>query len=117
MAMKKRSSKILDAAELRANSLATIDPDLDLGSGLSLSKFKQLIADGRAKQNLYNQTLAQADQQGNDLIAAERLARDFSTRMLAGIGATRGKNSNEYEIAGGTRTEERKRPTSKKKQG
>jgi hypothetical protein len=115
MALRKRSSKILDSAELRANSLETIDPALDLGSGVTLVKFKQLIADGRAKLSAYNQTLTLADQQGNDVEAAEKAARDFSGRMLAGIAATRGKDSNEYEIAGGTRESERKRPTSKKK--
>jgi hypothetical protein len=115
MAMRKRTSKILDSAELRANSLETVDPNLDLGSNLTLSKYKQAIADGRAKLNAYNQTLTLADQQGNDLSAAEKVIRDFSARMLAGIGATRGTDSNEYEMAGGTRKSERKRVSSKKK--
>lgn len=115
MAMKKRNSKILDSAEMRASNLEAIDPNLDLGGGLTLTKFKQLIADGRAKLNAYNQTLTLADQQGNDVGAAERAAKDYSTRMLAGIGATRGTDSNEYEMAGGTRKSERKRATSKKK--
>ena len=113
--MRKRNSTIFDSAEQRANSLETINPALDLGSGLTLAKFKQLIADGRAKLNAYNQTLTVADQQGNDLDAAEEAARDYSGRMLAGIAAMHGKDSNEYEAAGGTRKSERKRTTSKKK--
>jgi hypothetical protein len=117
MAMKKRNSKILDNAELRANNLEAIDPNLDLGGGLTLSKFRQLIADGRAKLSTYNQTLALADQQGNDVGAAEKAAKDYSSRMLAGIGATRGTDSNEYEMAGGTRDSERKKSTGKKKKG
>lgn len=115
MAMKKRNSKILDSAEMRANNLETIDPNLDLGGGLTLTKFKQLIADGRTKLNAYNQTLTLADQQANEFGAAEQAARDYSTRMLAGIGATRGPDSYEYEMAGGTRRSERKRASSKKK--
>jgi hypothetical protein len=115
MALRKRSSTTLDNAEQRANSLETINPALDLGTGLSLVKFKQLIADGRAKLNAYNQTLTLADHQGNDVDAAEKVARDYSGRMLAGIAAMHGKDSNEYEAAGGTRESERKRPTSKKK--
>lgn len=115
MAIRKRNSKIHDSAEMRANNLEAIDPKLDLGNGLTLADFKQVIADGRAKLNTYNQTLATADQQGNDVKAAEKAANDYSKRMLAGIGATRGKDSNEYEMAGGTRDSERKKSTGKKK--
>lgn len=115
MAIRKRTSKILDGAELRANSLEALDPNLDLGSNLTLAKYKQAIADGRAKLNTYNQTLTLADQQGNDVTAAEKVVRDLSSRMLAGIGATRGTDSNEYEMAGGTRRSDRKRTSSKKK--
>jgi hypothetical protein len=35
--------------------------------------------------------------------------------MLAGVGSKYGKDSNEYEKAGGTRTSERKPPLRKKK--
>ena len=115
MTMRKRTSKILDGAELRANGLATIDPNLDLGSNLTLVKFRQAIADGRAKLNAYNQTLTLADQQGNELSEAEKIVRDFSARMLAGVGAARGTDSSEYEMAGGTRKSERKRTSSKKR--
>jgi hypothetical protein len=113
--LRKRNSTIFDSADLRANSLETINPALDLGNGLTLPKFKQLIADGRAKLNAYNQALTLAEQQGNDVDAAEKATRDYSGRMLAGIAAMHGKDSNEYEAAGGTRESERKRPTSKKK--
>lgn len=49
------------------------------------------------------------------LKAAERVANDYSKRMLRGIGAARGTNSNEYEMAGGTRDSERKKSTNQKK--
>ncbi|HKC62995.1 MAG TPA: hypothetical protein VKB86_05130 [Pyrinomonadaceae bacterium] len=117
MALRKRKSKILDDAEMRANNLEAIDPNLDLGGGLTLAKFKQAIADGRAKLNTYNQTLSLADQQGNDVGAAEKVVGDYSKRMLAGIGATRGTDSSEYEMAGGTRDSERKKSDNKKKKG
>ena len=35
--------------------------------------------------------------------------RGFSSRMLAGVGVQYGKDSNEYEMAGGTRASEIKR--------
>jgi hypothetical protein len=109
MALKKRTSKILDDAELRANSMESIDPALSLGSNLSLANFKQLIADGRAKLDDYNQTLATADQKANDVAAAELAVRDYSGRMLAGVAATFGRDSNQYEQSGGTRASERRR--------
>jgi len=37
--------------------------------------------------------------------------------MLAGIAVTRGPDSNEYEMAGGTRDSERKKSDNKKKKG
>lgn len=110
MALKKRTSKILDDADMRANGMQSIDPALSLGSNLSLANFKQLIADGRAKLDDYNQTLAAADQKANEVAAAEQAVRDYSGRMLAGVAAAFGKDSNQYEQSGGTRTSERKRP-------
>jgi len=109
MALKKRTSKILDDADMRANSMHSIDPALSLGSNLSLAKFKELVADGRAKLDDYNQTLATADQKANEVIAAEQAVRDYSGRMLAGVAAAFGKDSSQYEQSGGTRTSERKR--------
>ena len=75
MAMKKRNSKILDSAEMRASNLEAIDPNLDLGGGLMLTKFKQLIADGHAKLNAYNQTLTLADRSCVAASAAAAVSR------------------------------------------
>ena len=111
MALKKRTSKILDDADMRANGMQSINPALSLGSSLTLANFKQLIADGRAKLDDYNQTLATADQKANEVAAAEQAVREYSGRMLAGVAATFGKDSSEYEQSGGTRTSERRRPT------
>ena len=109
MALKKRTSKILDDADMRANGMQSIDPALSLGSNLSLTNFKQLIADGRAKLDDYNQTLATADQKANEVAAAEVAVRSYSARMLAGVAAAFGTDSSEYEQSGGTRTSERRR--------
>ena len=113
MALKKRNSSTLDEADMRSNSIKAIKADLDLGNGLTVAKFEQLIADGRAKLDLYNQTLALADRQANEVEAAETEARDYSKRMLAAVGAVYGTNSSEYEQAGGTRNSERKKAARK----
>jgi hypothetical protein len=114
MALKKRTSKTLDEADMRASSMQSITATLNLGNNLSLAKFKELVAAGRAKLDDYNQTLATADQKANDVVAAEQAVRDYSGRMLAGVAAAFGKDSDEYEQSGGTRTSERKRPAPKK---
>jgi len=67
----------------------------------------------QAKQDAYNALLSQADQAQNELLAAEKAIRDLSERMLAGVASKYGKDSSEYEMAGGTRKSERKRPTRK----
>ncbi|HEX9783868.1 MAG TPA: hypothetical protein VGA56_14190 [Opitutaceae bacterium] len=53
--------------------------------------------------------LAQLYADANDLDAAERALRDASERMLAAVGVRFGKDSNEYEMAGGVRKSERRR--------
>jgi hypothetical protein len=109
MALKKRTSKIFDDADLRANSMGSVDAALNFGTNLTLANFKQLIADGRAKLEDYNRTLASADQKANEVADAERAVRDYSARMLAGVAAAFGKDSSQYEQSGGTRTSERRK--------
>ncbi|MDX6695226.1 MAG: hypothetical protein QOF02_2829 [Blastocatellia bacterium] len=110
MARRRRKSPVLEKAEIRANNLKAISPTLDLGPGLTLAEFEQKIAAVRAKHDRYNQTVALLDDLGNDLEADEELLDDLNSRLLAGVGARWGKNSSQYEQAGGTRTDERKKP-------
>jgi uncharacterized protein YciW len=106
MAYQRKSSKHITDAQERAANLKAIDPALDLGNDLTLAAFNAEIA---ATQNLldtYNAKLAKADAAGNDFKAAEKRLRAQSARMLAGVGVKYGKDSNEYEMAGGTRSSE-----------
>lgn len=109
MARRRRKSTVLEKAEIRANNLKTISPTLDLGPGLTLADLEQAIADVRATRDNYNQTLARVDDLSNELVAKEKLLDELNSRMLAGVGVRWGKNSSQYEIAGGTRTDERKK--------
>ncbi|MGA9994124.1 MAG: hypothetical protein WBP93_01865 [Pyrinomonadaceae bacterium] len=115
MGFRKRSSKVLETVQTRASNLASIDPNLSLGAELTLAKFKERIDNLRNKLDAYNQTLSLADQQANEVDAAEKECTEYNRRMLSGIAAVHGPDSNEYEMAGGTRTSERKRPTRTKK--
>jgi hypothetical protein len=50
---------------------------------------------------------------GNELEASERGLKDKSGRMLNGVPAKYWKDSSEYELAGGVRSSERKKPVRK----
>lgn len=115
MGFKKRSSKVLETVQTRASNIASIDPNLNLGGDLTLAKFKERIENLRNRLDTYNQTLSLADQQANEVTAAEKECTEYNRRMLSGIEAVHGPDSSQYEMAGGTRTSERKRPTRTKK--
>ena len=52
---------------------------------------------------------------GNELDADETTMADLNERMLTGVATKFGKNSSEYEQAGGTKKSERKPPKRKPK--
>lgn len=119
MARIKRKSPAADAATTRASALSSISPTLDLGNGLTLAAYNAAI-DAIAhpttgKLAVYNATLSTLDAQLNDLQAAEKSLNTLSESMLAGVGVKFGKDSNEYEKAGGVRKSERKKPVKKAK--
>ncbi len=109
MARRKRSSKALERAERRAAALMSIDSNLDLGNGLTLEGFYQMIDDVRQKLTSYNTLLSTVDAAYNNMLGAERLLLDQSEQMLLGVAFHYGKDSSEYEMAGGVRKSERKR--------
>jgi hypothetical protein len=109
MARQKRTSKILDKASQRADGLKTIDPALDLG-GVTLAEFNTRIGKLTADISAYNVLMTQLDVMTNDLKAQEKTLSEYSNRMLSGVATRFGKDSNEYEAAGGVRKSERKKP-------
>ena len=117
MARTKRTSAVSEAAKLRLAGLQSIDPSLDLGGGLTVAGFKADIEDVDGELNAYNTMLSDVDQVSNRLETKEDKLNDKSTRMLAAVGAHFGKDSDEYEKAGGTRTSERKKSGPKGKSG
>lgn len=109
----KRTSKILDKANVRAAGLRSIGTH-DFGNGLTSASYDQAIADARTQLDDYNQTLSALDEKANLLGATEKTLQDYSERVLAGVAARYGKDSNEYEKVGGVRKSERKRAPSRK---
>ncbi len=113
MARRKRTSPAVDRAKARTNGLESIDANLDLGNSLTLAAYKLAIADAETKLNDYNRKLSELDADLNVLEATEGTLEELSSRMLAGVGVKFGKDSAEYEQAGGTRSSERKSPARK----
>jgi hypothetical protein len=110
MARQKKLSAVLEKAAQRLNALRSIDPALDLGGGLTLTAFETQIGVAQSALNTYNGLLTQVDAAYNQFLVEEDSVREFSQRMLAGVGSRFGPDSDQYEQAGGTRTSERKRP-------
>ncbi|HET7818275.1 MAG TPA: hypothetical protein VFL70_03125 [Bacteroidia bacterium] len=115
MAKQKRKSKIVELAQKRVAGMVSIDPNLDLGHGLTIASFNSAIRDVAVKLDAYNTSLSNADSALNEVIEKEDVLREVSERMLEAVGVAYGHNSNEYEKSGGVRKKDRKRAVRKTK--
>ncbi len=113
MSRAKRSSRTLERAERRHAALQSISQQLEIGDGLTLETYKAQIQALRDEISAYNTILSSADRAANLVKTLESQLDQISERMLLGIAVKYGKDSNEYEMAGGTRKSERKRPARK----
>jgi uncharacterized protein YoxC len=107
MARQKRNSATLAYATRRLESLQSIDPALDMGSGLTVANFSALVNDLSAKLATYNTTLSTIDKMADDVKQAEQTLRAMAEQMLLGVGGRYGKTSQQYEMAGGRRRQPR----------
>ncbi|WP_414575887.1 hypothetical protein [Anabaena sp. CCY 9402-a] len=107
MARKKRSSRILEKAEFRVAGLKAIDPNLNLDDTCNLQNLTQLIDRFHNMLDDYNAAIAMIDSSKKKLDDMEKNLSQVSDKMLMGVGFKYGKNSSEYELAGGVRDSER----------
>jgi hypothetical protein len=107
MPRKKRTSRILEKAELRSAGLKAIDPSLDFGDVNNLDSLTQLMDKLRIKLDAYNTALSMIDSSKSEIDEIEKTLSSLSDKLLAGVGFKYGKDSREYEIAGGVRTSDR----------
>ncbi|MBW4419164.1 MAG: hypothetical protein KME13_08030 [Myxacorys californica WJT36-NPBG1] len=103
MPRQKRSSQTLERAQQRSVSLQSIDPALDLGKGLTLEVYLSAIATHKTQLDDYNRTLSSIEQLALAVDESEKVLKDLSERMLLGVGAFYGKDSEQYVMAGGAR--------------
>ena len=115
MARLKRKSEVLEAARRRLVGIQQISPAPTFGPGLTIEGYEAEIEGFMADQDAYNGDIAALDERNNLLDAREQRLADFSQRILAAVKAQFGPGSNEFELAGGVRRSDRKRPVRSKK--
>lgn len=116
MARQKKSPtpEMLDAGE-KIIALKKIDKDLDLGNGVSVADGEAVLNGANTKLNVYVQSVMATDVCKNDFDAQNKLVAKFNSKVLSAVALKYGKDSNEYEMVGGTRESERKKRTTKTK--
>ena len=110
MARIKKTSKVIENARTRLAGLKSISASLDLGNGVTSEIFEEKISKGETSLETYNTRLSLADEGQALFEADEKDIAEFSERVLLSVAAKYGKDSLEYEKAGGTRKSERKKP-------
>lgn len=109
----KRSSPVLEKGNRRAAALKSISPDLNLGERLTLESYQLELDKLQSQLDTYNESLSFVDRALSVVRDTEKEIKVLSERMLIAVAAKYGKDSYEYEMAGGTRKSDRKRPTRK----
>jgi hypothetical protein len=112
MTRQKSTSRILKKAELRTSGLKAIDPNMDFGDTCNLQNMTQLIEELRTKIDAYNTALVMIDSSKTEITELEKNLGELSEKMLIGVAFKYGKDSREYEMAGGVRKSERVRRSS-----
>ena len=109
MSRKKRTSRVLKKAELRSAGLKAIDSNMDFGDNCNLQNLTQSIEQLRTMLNAYNTDLAVIDASKTKIDVMEKILSNLTDKMVRGVAFKYGKDSSEYEIAGGVRDSERVR--------
>ncbi|MCC5643688.1 hypothetical protein LC607_12165 [Nostoc sp. CHAB 5824] len=107
MPRQKRTYRVLEKAELRMAGLKAIDPSMDFGDTRNLQNITQVIQQYRSKIEAYNTTLAVIDSYKNEMKELEKTLSDLTEKMLLGVAFKYGKDSHEYQMAGGVRKSDR----------
>lgn len=94
---------------MRAASLKAIDPNIDFGDNRSVKTLDKQIDELQNSINTYNTAIANLGNLRSQIKEQEKELRNLTTQMLLGVAFTYGKDSFEYEMAGGVRKSERSR--------
>ena len=113
MARQKRTSPALVGARARLAGLKQINPPPNLGPNITVVAYEAAINNTAAVEESHQQLAAQMDDSSNRFDAQDGVLADWNRRVLSAVEAQYGPDSSEYEMVGGTRKSERKKPTRK----
>jgi len=103
MTNKVKQSKALEKAEARVKGMQSVGAAIDLGNGISLNNYITKTKSLRQQVESYNALMETLEQSRKNIAQAEQDLNDFSEHMLLGVAAVYGKQSKQYEHAGGKR--------------
>ncbi|MCC5601307.1 hypothetical protein [Nostoc favosum] len=109
MSRQKRTSRVLEKAELRASGMKSIVPSIKFEQDYTLEKLIESIQQLRNKLDVHNSALAIVDSSLTEVEEMEKNLRQLSEKMLMVVAIKYGKDSAEYEMAGGVRNSDRVR--------
>jgi ABC-type hemin transport system substrate-binding protein len=107
MSRLKRTSRILEKAQLRSAGLKSIVPRIKFDEDNNLEKLIESIEQLRNKLDLYNTALSIVDSSKTEIEEMEKNLSQLSQKMLMVVAIKYGKDSREYEMAGGVRNSDR----------
>jgi Zn-dependent oligopeptidase len=105
----------LEKANTRLAAVKSISSTLDLANDITVPNYEAAITALSKKLSVYNTALSTIDDLYNECISQIEVIKDWNERILTGVATKYGKNSSQYEMAGGKKKSERKKPTPKKK--
>ncbi|RCJ39425.1 hypothetical protein A6769_06610 [Nostoc punctiforme NIES-2108] len=107
MSRQKRTSRVLEKAELRASGMKSILPSIKFEEDYTLEKLIDSIEQLRNQIDVHNSALAIVDSTLTEVEEMERNLKQLSEKMLMVVAIKYGKDSAEYEMAGGVRNSDR----------
>ena len=112
---RRKLTRVLDLEKgvTRLAAIKSIDAALDLGNNINVGNYETQVQLLATKLSTYNTALSTIDDLYNSCIAQIDVVKDWNERILTGVATKYGKNSSQYEMAGGVRKSERKKPTKK----
>ena len=108
MSVEIRDSAALSKAELRLTSLKTIDPNLDLGDGVSAAELIAKIESTRQALQERNSTVTLLKQLARTLRSQETDLEELNQRIENGVASKYGKKSDQYYMLTGKSPNPRK---------
>ncbi|WAL61467.1 hypothetical protein [Thermocoleostomius sinensis] len=111
MVLKTRGSAALDKAQRRLALLKSIEENLDLGYGLTVTAYGQLIDQTRAMLEAHNTLLSEIEESRKTMNQMDRALSELSGRMLSGVATRYGRNSMQYLKAGGSNRTRKSQPS------